>query len=240
MNTLRRTSSLGLAGAMALAGMLTLASPAAAFNLRSPQVSFASFGLQGYLNVIGESINVVNSQLDAQSFQSSVSGNTTFTLMVELTSSFASSNNIGVYNALDPSTTPALCQIFPGAATAGWFATCHFTASGLLTVYLFDNSPVPVLQGVTSYSGVDRTHFGFYLDGPAGLYYSQDYRNAGHPQMLTYAGTGANYGDWWECFEDQNYSVTYSDFNDAVLLLQSVAPTPTINKSWGALKANYR
>jgi hypothetical protein len=42
------------------------------------------------------------------------------------------------------------------------------------------------------------------------------------------------------CFEDQPYDPASSDFDDAVLLLQSVAPTPTRSTSWGELKARYR
>jgi hypothetical protein len=237
MNVASKFSPARMTAVVATIALFAVTSTAGAFTLRSPQVGFATFGLQGYLtNVVGESINVTTDQLDAQQWQSSVSGNTTFTLMIELTSSFSSSNNIGVYNSLVAS--PALYQLFPGGAGAGWFCTCHFAASGSLTVYLYDQNGA--LQGLTSYSGVDRNHFGFYLDGPAGVFYSQDYRNGPAPQMLTYAGTGRNYGDWWECFEDQPYNAQFSDYNDAVLLLQSVAPTPTNDKSWGSLKALYR
>jgi hypothetical protein len=241
MNLVRRIASLCLTTAVAVAFVATLSSSASAFSLRSPQVVFNSFALQGYLtNVVGESINTNTDQLDAQSFQSSVSGNATFTLQIELTSSFSGSNDIGIYNALSPpSPAPTQYLLFPGGATAGWFVTCHFSSSGNLLVYLFDQNGT--LQGLTSYSGVDRNHFGFYLDGPAGLWYSQDARNGVvRAQVLTYAGTGRNYGDWWECFEDQPYNTQFSDFNDAVLLLQSVAPTPTNAKSWGTLKALYR
>ncbi|MFI5371582.1 MAG: hypothetical protein ACHQ52_08495 [Candidatus Eisenbacteria bacterium] len=207
-----------------------------AFTLRSPQVGFNSTSLQNYLNGIGESITVTTDQLDAQVWTSSISGNSTFTLMIELAGN-AASNNIGLYNTNDPSATPALFQLFPGAAGAGWYVTAHF-AGGNVSVALFDNNGV--FQGSTFYPGVNANGFGFYLQGPGGTFYSQDGRNGGDPQMLTYAGTGVNFGEWWECFEDLPYLGSSADFDDAILLLQSVVPTATHAQTWGGVKSSYR
>jgi hypothetical protein len=223
----------------AVLGLTVFASVAGAFSLRSPQVSFSNASLQSYLNANDGGINTLTDQLDAQVWASSVSGNATFTLQIELAGN-AASNNIGVYNA-NGGASPPLYQVFPGAASAGWFATCHFAASGALTVLLFDNNAV--FQGSTGYSGVNRNSFGFYLQGPGGLFYSEDYRNAsGNPQVLTYGGTGVNFGDWWECFEDLPFAAGsgLTDFEDAVLLLQSVIPTPSHGTTWGQLKKLYR
>ncbi len=224
--------------AMVLAGvaLVALASTASAFNLRSPQVVLNGASVSGVLAGQGNTINVDTDQLDAQAWTSTASGNATFTLVIELAGN-AASNNIGVYNA--GAASPTLYQVFPGAATAGWFATCHFTSTGGLTVLLFDDNAV--FQGSTAFTGVDRTNFGFYLQGPGGTFYSQDYRNAGgNAQMLTYAGNGINLGEYYECFEDLPYSSGDADFQDAILDLQSVNPTPTHTQTWGALKATYR
>lgn len=223
------------------AALLVSAIPgvAHAFTLRSPQVGFDSASLQNYLNLVNPgppAINVTTDQLDAQVWTSSISGNSTFTLMIELAGN-APLNNIGIYNTNDPSATPALFQLFPGAATAGWYVTAHF-ASGNLSVALFDNNGV--FQGSTFYPGVDANGFGFYLQGPGGTFYSQDSRNGGNPQALTYAGSGVNFGEWWECFEDLPYTSSGADFDDAVLLLQSVVPTPANTKTWGSVKSTYR
>jgi hypothetical protein len=236
MNLARRAFTSLLCVAAACVVLAGLTSPAAAFNLRVPQVAVAGGSLQGYLNGVGEAINVNTDQLDAQTWNTSVSGNSTFTLMVEFAGN-AGSNGIGVYNAADA--VPALFQVFPGAATAGWFATCHF-AGGNLVVTLFDNNSI--IQGQVTYGGVSQSNFGFYLQGPGGTFYSQDSRNAGGvAQILTYAGTGQNFGDWWECFEDLSPAGgSDRDFDDAVLLLQSVGPTPTANRSWGAIKTLYK
>lgn len=223
----------------ALLGLAVLASVAGAFALRAPQVAFSNGPLQAYLTANDGGINTLTDQLDAQVWASSVSGNTTFTLQIELTGN-AAANNIGVYNG-NGGAAPPLYLVFPGPASAGWFATCHFASTGILTVLLFDNNAV--FQGSTSYAGVNRNEFGFYLQGPGGLFFSQDARNpGGNPQVLTYAGTGVNLGDFWECFEDLPFAAgsSLTNFDGAVLLIQSVVPTPAHGTSWGQLKKLYR
>ena len=227
--------------AMTVLALAVMTSAAGAVGLRAPQVALASGSLQGYLNSVDGGVTVTTDQLDAQNFASNVSGNADFTLMIEL-AGFASLNNIGIYNA--GAAVPTLYQLFPGSAIAGYSVTCHFLATGTLKVDLADN--LGNYLGTTVYTGVTRNAFAFYLDRTSPTpftAYSQDYRNpSSRPQVLTFAGTGVNIGDWWECFEDLPYLPTTSDFDDAVLLLQSVAPqpVPTTTKSWGAVKAGYR
>lgn len=224
--------------AVVVAGVAVLVasvSPAAAFGPRVPQIVFNYAPLQGYLNVNDGGINVATDQVDGQVWTASISGNATFTLMIELSGN-AAGNNIGVYNTGGPP-VPPLYLIFPGAATAGWFATAHF-GGGNLIVTLFDNNSI--IQGQAFYAGVTANAFGFYIQGPGGTFYSQDSRNpGGNAQILTYLGTGQNFGDWWECFEDVPYAPAASTFNKAILLLQSVVPTPTSTTSWGRLKSLY-
>jgi len=229
MNLVNKLTTVGIA-AVAVTVVLA-ASSAQAFSLRSPQVAFNSAALQAYLTANDGGITVTTDQVDAQKFSSSVGGNSTITLMVADPGA-----TIGVYNALDA--TPALDTVFPNTAGSGWFANLHFSAS-TLQVYLYDASAV--YQGLTTYPGFTPANFGFYLQNPSGsVRYSQDYRNSALPQVLTYAGTGANIGDWWECFEPAVYSSSTSTFNGAIVLLQSMVPTPTRDRSWGSLKATYR
>jgi hypothetical protein len=206
---------------------------AASAALRVPQVPVAGGALQGYLNSVGESINVNTDQNAAQTWVTTVSNNSTFTLMIEL-GAFAPNNAIGVYNAADA--VPALYQVFPGAATAGWFATTSWRSGPTrVIVNLFDQNAV--FQGSTTYLGADGTNFAYYLSGPGGLFYTQDYRNpAGAAYALAFAGTGNNVGQWWLAMED------LGDFNfsDAVLFLESVNPTPVNSTSWGQLKRRFR
>jgi len=216
---------------------LTLASVAQAASPRNPQVPFCTASLQTYMNGIGETINVATDQIDAQVWKTTVSGNATFTVMLEQAGN-AALNTIGVYNGDDAA--PVLFQVFPGAATQGWYATLSFVGT-TLTVSLFDNSSA--YQGQTTYSGVNKSKFGFYLQGPGGTFYSQDFRNAGaKAQILTYAGTGDNFGSWWQCFEDLPYAYPdcLTDFDDTVLFIESVNPTPALTQTWGGLKALYR
>jgi hypothetical protein len=220
--------------AVAALSLVTIASSAGAFVPRSPQVAFASASLQNYLNSVGESINVATDQLDGEVWASSVSGHAAFTLMMEL-SAAAPANAIGVYNINDP--VPALFQVFPPVAGPGWYAVASFSG-GNLVVSLFDNNSTYL--GQSFYAGVNANAFGFYLQGPGGLFFSDDARNGGLPQELTYAGTGQNFGDWWQCFEDSPYIATASDFDDAILLLQSVVPIANEDATWGGVKNLYR
>ena len=221
--------------------MIALASSAFA-ALRVPQVFVTGGSLQGYLNGEGEAINVNTDQQNIQRWQSTVSNNNTFTLQVELTAGNAPANTIGLYNA--GFVAPPLYQVFPGAATAGWFAVAAWrTLPTRVVVSLFDNNAA--FQGSTTYLAgpPDKTDFGFYLQGPGGLFFTQDARNAGGlPQALTYAGTGINSGSWWLVWEDlqRQGGGSDDDFEDVVLFLESVNPTPVSRTTWGTLKQRFR
>ena len=106
-----------LRGVLSVVLLAGLAASANAFSLRVPQVPVSGSSLQTYLSnpPINESINVLTDQLDAQVWNTSVSGNATFTLMIEFAGN-AGGNSLGVYNANNPA---PLFQVFPGAASAG-------------------------------------------------------------------------------------------------------------------------
>jgi len=221
--------------AFVVAALAFSATVAGAFTLRAPQIVFSSVALQGNLTAWDGAINANTDQLNGQAFSTGVTGNTDFTLVLKN----AGGTEIGVYNTLDA--VPALNQLFPPAAVAGWSVACHFTATGVLQATQFDQNFVN--QGTVGYTGVDRTHFGFYISGPNGTWYSQDGRNlGGKAQVLTYAGTqaGGNFGEWFECFEASAYNSATSTFTGSVVVLQSVQPVPARAGTWGALKASYR
>lgn len=220
-------------------GLASMVTPGNAASLRSPQVSIGSGSLQSYLNSVSEAINVTTDQQDVQTWTTTISGNTTLTLMLEL-AGFAGNNSYGLYNTGDPSATPTLFQVFPGGAAPGWFATAHFGAGGALIVSLFDENAI--YQGQTSYAGINKYAFGFYIQGPGGTFYSQDSRNGGTANVLTFAGTGQNFGNWWQCFDDQAYNAGDHDFDDGVIFVESVnpQPVPTRPTTWGNIKSRYR
>ena len=215
-------------------------SVSAAYPKRAPQIPLQTgwdgISLQSYLNNKGESCDTHADQLDLQTWLAPVSGTARFALMMEI-AGHAPQNSIGIYNA--GQATPTKYLVFPGGAVPGWYATCLFSAPNNLQVKLYDANNL--LQGTTNYSGVDLNNFGFYLQGPQGTFYSQDARNIhGRAQVITYAGTGAFAGKFWECFEDLPYGSSDADFQDSVLLLESVAPTPAMQSSWTTLKALFR
>src|SRR6516225_4265135 len=177
-------------GLIALAAFAGSASAA----LRSPQVVVNNGTLQGYLNGVGESINVLTDQQDIQRWQATVSNNATFTIQVEFAGN-AGTNTYGLYNA--SLVAPPLYQMFPGAATNGWFAVASFrTAPTRVIVSLFDASAA--FQGSNFYLGADRNDFGFYLQQNHGIVlFSKHAREPGGiAQALTLAGPGLNSGAW--------------------------------------------
>jgi hypothetical protein len=221
---------------MAVVGAATIVPCVAqAYNLRSPQIAFSSASLQTYLTGLPQTINVTTDQVDVQVLTTSVSGNAAFTLMAEFTPN-SNANEVGVYNATDPSATPTLFPLLPPSAGPNWYVTVHF-GSGNLVATLFDNTAT--FQSSVTYTGVNQSAFGFYIKGPSGTFYSQDSRNGGTANVLTYAGTGSSAGTLWECFEESAYNSGTSDFDDAILNLQSVVTTPTKNGTWGQVKSDY-
>ena len=185
--------------ALAAVSLALVASPASAFNLRSPQVSFSIAPLQNYLNVVDPGINVTTDQLDAQVWSVTNTGSPIFTLRLE--NSQGTNAPSGIYNGNAPlGPTPPLYQVFPGGAVAGWYATLSF-GGGNLTVSRFNQ--FNVFQGSTLYLGVDPFQFGFYMDAPLQpIWYSQDDRNFAGPraQMLTYESP-SNPGVFWNCWD---------------------------------------
>src|SRR5436190_7064945 len=114
-------------GSIALVAFAGSASAA----LRSPQVTVNGGTLQGYLNSVGESINVLTDQQNIQRWAATVSNNSTFTIQVELAGN-AGTNTYGLYNA--SLAAPPLYQVFPGAATSGWFAVASFRTAPVRVV----------------------------------------------------------------------------------------------------------
>lgn len=200
-----------------------------AFALRDPQVEFDSADLLGSFP-----IDLLFGQLDAQVWNDPVDVHTSL-LLIELVKTNGPNHSIGIYDTTQP--VSPLCVVFTGTASVGWFASAYFYG-GNLTVTLFDQNAV--IQGQTIYPGVNSHAFGFYIQGPAGTFYSQDSRNLGSPHVLTYGGVGLNFGDWWQCFEASTDPTMEADFDDVVLLMQRVVPTATHASTWGRLKSLYR
>jgi hypothetical protein len=248
----------GVALVFALA-MVVCAPPASAFPLRSPQIVFQNAALQGFFNSGWDpGVNAELAQLDVQSFSSPARGPLDWNLLIKV-GSFTGLHTIGVYNT--GSANPKLYELLPDSALAEDTVHCKFFGAGVnagrLLVARFNASGF--LVDTTSFAGVTRDAFGFYIQGAGGTKYTPDFRNGGLPQMLAYQGTGINAQDLWLCFEDKAYAPSASTFDSVVLQMQSVfqsggcpgasssAPgffgvecTPTVTSTWGHLKAIYR
>jgi hypothetical protein len=104
--------------------------------------------------------------------------------------------------------------------------------------------PDGVLLSSTTYPNINMTDFGYYISGDGGVGYSQDSRQPGsnEARVLAFAGTGGNAGSWWLCFEDKDLldPDDDNDYNDAILFVESINPTPVAHTSWGAVKSRFR
>lgn len=147
---------------------------------------------------------------------------------------------MGVYNGDDPTATPTLFTCFPSTARTGWSCALHFTADGHLYVGLFDDAANFISQ--VTYAGVHRNAVGLYLQTPAGVSYSQDWRDGGLPQVLSYQSS-FEVCSIYQCFEAMPYAAGTSRFVDEVVDVQQMLTTcilPVRRSTWGRLKSSYR
>ena len=223
-----------------LAAIAATSAPAYA-GLRAPQIPFASGDLQSRLNAAGESINVLTQQQDGLVWGSTSSGNSVLTIQFDLADGNVGDAELGI-TKLDPTGKIHVgnCTVFPAVADNGWFAVASFHSGGALVVNLFDQTANRV--GVMNYTGVNAALFGYYIMSNGNTFYSHDgFNGDGKAHALAYAGTGQNAGCWWQCWEESpiaNYAD--ADFNDAIVFMESVNPTPVSKSSWGQVKARFR
>ena len=205
--------------------------------LRAPQVAVAGGSLQAYLNSVGESINVLTDQDATQTWSHTSSGTSAFTVMFQ-SSPNAGIQQFGLYNA--SAVIPPLFFLLSGSVGPQGFSTATFKPGNIVTVNRFDAGGNFI--STTTYGGVDPTNFGFYLTTQCGTIYTQDARNAGGAaRAITFQGTGANAGTWWLCWDEaQCAGPSDQDFDDLVIMMESVNPTPVGKTTWGTLKARFR
>lgn len=236
---------LGLSAWLMVAATTTVA--ASAYPLRSPQVVFDASPLQSLFASLGDAIDPGTRQLAVQTWMpDSVLGAASEKIRIDLLAvqgSGPSLASIGIYSAVGGSAP--LREVLPRGMWAGVSAVCTITASHQASVVLSDEAGQ--LLGSVVYPDIDRNHFGFYIDGPGGTWFSEDARNEGHAQMLVFDGSGG------ECerlpkyvgMEGDPYDAGSSTFSGVVIRV-SVLPTdcewPTAvrRSTWGGLKSVYR
>ena len=230
---MKRAATTLIVSLVALVASAAIASAA----LRVPQVPVVGGGLQAYLIGVGESINVLTDQDATQTWSHTVSGTTTYTVMLQNSPS-PSVQQFGLYNA--SAVIPPLFFLISGSVGPDGFSTATFQPGNILVVNRFD--ALGNFLSTTTFGGVDPTNFGFYLTNVNGTVFTQDGRNPGAlARAITFRGTGANTGTWWLCWDEPLAGAPGDqDFDDLVVLLESVNPTPVSNTSWGQLKARFR
>jgi hypothetical protein len=243
---MKRAATNLIVSLVALVASATLAHAA----LRVPQVPVVGGGLQAYLISVGESINVNTDQDATQTWSHTISGTTTYTIMFQ-SSPNANIQQFGLYNA--SAVIPPLFFLMSGSVGPEGFSTATFQPGNILVVNRFD--AIGNFLSTTTFGGVDPNNFGFYLSTNAGTVFTQDGRNpGGAARAIVFRGTGANTGTWWLCWDElllaAPASLTTSapsgvvgpgdqDFDDLVVMLESVNPTPVSKTSWGQLKSRF-
>jgi len=229
---MKRAATTLLISLVALVASATLTNAA----LRVPQVPVIGGGLQAYLISVGESINVLTDQDATQTWSHTISGTTTYTIQFQ-SSPNAAVQQFGLYNA--SAVIPPLFFLMSGSVGPLGFSTATFQPGNMLVVNRFD--ALGNFLSTTTFGGVDPSNFGFYLSTPGGTVFTQDSRNPGAlARAITFQGTGANAGTWWLCWDEPIAGAPGDqDYDDLVVLMESVNPTPVSKTSWGSLKARF-
>ena len=230
---MKRAATTLIVSLLALVASATFANAA----LRVPQVPVVGGGLQAYLISVGESINVNTDQDANQTWSHTISGTTTYTVQFQ-SSPNANIQQFGMYNA--SAVIPPLFFLLSGSVGPLGFSTATFKPGNILVVNRFD--ALANFLSTTTFGGVDPNNFGFYLSVQAGTVFTQDGRNPGGlARAITFQGTGANAGTWWLCWDEPLPGAPGDqDFDDLVVMMESVNPTPVSKTSWGELKTRFR
>ena len=156
-------------------------------------------------------------------------GGSVSTMIIEL-GGFKDNNIFGVYDSANPSNKVV---VFDGSDSEGSQAVLSITATGDVYVNLSDTG--------VDFSG---TYFGFYLNSSyysaGGVWYSDTALNAdGQDHMAAYQGNNIDTvqidpwapGLWTDsefilAFEDLTASVSDWDYDDMVVMVESVQPVP--------------
>lgn len=178
-------------------------------------------------------INVYNGQATPSSFWSiGGSGASENAIVLEIAGN-ANSNTFGIF---DPTNSSNYMQLFSGPASTGWTSTLYNNGAGSFTVNQFDAAH-GFKGGETKTFGAGNT-FGYYLQTANGMFFSAPGLNGGNAQMVAYAGNGStnltfaghtgqfNAGEYLLAWEDQALGNSDMDYNDFVVVVESVHPVP--------------
>jgi hypothetical protein len=196
--------------------------------------------LQNQLNNIttsGPDINVYNGQTSPSAYwQVAASGTSANKIVMEIAGN-ANTNTFGIF---DPTNSSNYLQLFAGSATTGW-TTVLMQIGNQFTATYYNN-----IGGITGQNSMTLSGntVGYYLGAASDTptFYSDPTMNApggttypnGMPHMAAYAGNGTTYlnnaqfalGEYLLAWDDQVFSKSDLDYNDFVVLVESVHPVP--------------
>lgn len=154
-------------------------------------------------------------------------------------------NTLGVY---DLSNTGKRLELFAGGASTGFTASLAINDSGDFVVSQYGTDGFLIL-GSQKAETFSSYNFGFYLDGPAGTFFSQSALNKDYDMdglnddhMIAIQGSNTDkvkaglsgfYGDFtdnnfilaWEDLRFDAEGIDY-DYNDMVVMVESFLPVP--------------
>jgi hypothetical protein len=176
------------------------------------------------------------------SWQPAAGGSTVATMVIEL-SDWDEHSSFGIYDAGAPGTTLEIFDASDTYGTTGAKANLTFMGDGTVIVSYIDGSP-SVTSSPFTLDSLGRQTFGFYLDATwdatkGGFWYSNTSLNSDNmDHMYAYQGQGDTIkippfspGEWTENhfvlgWEDQNSTWSDGDYQDFVVLVESVIPVP--------------
>lgn len=155
----------------------------------------------------------------------------------------ANTNTFGIY---DPNNKSNFLQLFSGTASAGWTTTLINTGNGNYTAAYFNANGVFQTSATAHFSVTNL--FGYYLGAASNTptFYSNPMLNQdpgssyanGTPHMVAYEGNGLTTlktgntsgkflsNEWLLAWEDTPFASSDLDYNDFVVLVESVHPVP--------------
>lgn len=206
-----KSALLAMAGIGLLAGSV-LATPVLPGNETSLNSVFASRGWN-----IDANIHQITEDAYWQVSEGDSSGSWA-TLLVEIAGN-AGSNTFGIFDKNGHS-----YELMAGNSDPSDKVAMSWNSGGLLSVFYQDDngSNYELWHNVQ----LDQT-FGFYIGTPTKFYSDSTMNQGGADQMVSYVGTGSNglsVGHYVIAFEDVLYGSSDKDFNDMVILVESVNP----------------
>lgn len=157
-------------------------------------------------------------------------GTSAATLIIEIAGN-AKKNKFGLFDKSNPDNR---LEVYSGESGAG--TRRSITYFGDSNQYMVTDNTSIETAGLVSFAQFSGSSFGFYLDGPGGTFFSAPALNNDHVQMVAFQGKGQNSdfiqpakwmsNEWVLAWEDLPYLSSDQDFNDLVMIIESVTPVP--------------